>query len=259
MTYPVARPSPWPVYEHNLVAYRRTWRGSVFSSFLLPILFLFGMGVALGSYVDTAGRLGVPYLDFIAPGLLASTALQVVIGETTWPVLGCFEWRRTYYAMQASPLRPGDIVGGTAMFALTRVATSALGYLIAMGIFGTLHSWWSVALVPACLLMAASVAGLTIAFSSTIRSDNMFALLNRFAVIPMTLFAGVFFPVAQMPTVLRWLAYVTPLWHGVELCRAASLGTATAAPVWVHIGYLAVLAVGGYWLAGRRFARRFGK
>jgi lipooligosaccharide transport system permease protein len=259
VAHPVASPSPWPVFEHYLVSYRRTWRGSVFSSFLLPLLFLFGMGVSLGSYVDTAGRLGVPYLDYIAPGLLASTALQVVMGETMYPVLGGFEWRRTFFGMQASPLRASDMVGGTTMFALTRTGTSALGYMIAMGVFGTLHSWWSVALLPACLLLAASLAGFTIAFSASITTDNMFALLNRFAVLPMTLFAGVFFPVAQMPAVLRWVAYVTPLWHGVELCRAAALGTATAAPIWLHIGYLAALTTVGYWLAGRRFARRLGK
>lgn len=251
-----AMPSPLPVFEHCLVLYRRTWRGTVLSTFLLPLLFLFGMGVSLGSYVDLGGQLGVPYLDYIAPALLASAALQVAIGESTWPILGGFEWRRTFYAMQASPLRPEDIVGGETMYVLMRVGTYAIGYVIAMALFGTLHSWWSVALLPICLLLAAAVAGPVIAFAATIKSDNMFALLYRFAVIPMTLFAGVFFPIDQLPVVARWAAYVSPLWHGVELCRAATLGWPTVLPPAVNVGYLLVWAALGYGLARRRFRRR---
>jgi lipooligosaccharide transport system permease protein len=251
-----AMPTPLPVFEHCLALYRRTWRGSLFSTFLLPLLFLFGMGVSLGSYVDIGGRLGVSYLDYIAPGLLASTALQVAISESTWPILGGFEWRRTFFAMQASPLRPQDIVGGESMFVLMRVGTCAIGYLIAMAIFGTLHSWWSLALLPICLLLGAAVTGPVIAFAATIKSDNMFALLYRFAIIPMTLFAGVFFPVDQLPWLARWVAYVSPLWHGVELCRAASLGTSTAIPIEAQVAYLAAWAVFGYHLARARFRAR---
>src|SRR5829696_7589266 len=138
-------PTPLPVFEHCLVLYRRTWRGSLFSTFLLPLLFLFGMGVSLGSYVDLEGKLGAPYLDYIAPGLLASTALQVAIAESTWPILGGFEWRRTFFGMQASPLRPQDIVGGESLFVLMRAGTCAVGYLLAMALFGTLHTLWSLA------------------------------------------------------------------------------------------------------------------
>jgi len=251
-----ARPNPIPVLEHGLMMYRRTWRGSLLSTFLLPLLFLFGMGVSVGSYVDLGGRLGVPYLDYIAPGLLASTALQVAIGEATWPILGGFEWRRHFYAMQASPLRSQDIVGGELLFIMLRVGGGAVGYMIAMAAFGTLHSWWAVTLVPICLLLGASVAAPVVAFAASIKSDNMFALLYRFAVIPMTLFAGVFFPVDQLPTLVRWAAYVSPLWHGVELCRGASLGWPTVLPAIGHVLYLAVWAAVGYYLARARFHKR---
>ncbi len=87
-----------------------------------------------------------------------------------------------------------------------------------------MHSWWAVAVLPVSLLVGAAAAGPVLAYAASIKSDNMFALLFRFVVIPMTLFAGVFFPVEAMPTVARWLAYLSPLWHGVELCRAATLG-----------------------------------
>ena len=246
-------PSPLPVFAHRAALYRRVWRGSVLSTFLLPVLFLLGMGISVGAYVNAAGMLGIPYLDYIAPGLLASTALQVAIGETTWPVLGAFQWIRTYHAMRASPLRPSDMVGGEILFVWLRVGTSALGFLVVMVLFGIVHSWSGVLVVPAAMLLAAAVAAPVLAYSASIRSDNMFAILFRFAVIPMTLFAGVFFPVDQMPLLARWLAYVSPLWHGVELCRSATprlserpagcLARGVPRPVgghWVRPGLLAI-------------------
>lgn len=251
-----AVPSPLPVFEHRFATYRRVWRGSALSTFVLPVLFLLGMGLSVGSYVDRAGMLGVPYLDYIAPGLLASTALQVSINETTWPVLSAFTWIRTYHAMRATPLRPGDLVGGEILFLWLRVGTSALGFLAVMTLFGTVHSVWAVAVVPVALLFAAAIGGPVMAFSATIRSDGMFAILYRFAVIPMTLFAGVFFPVEHMPLLARWIAYASPLWHAVELSRAATLGVPTTVPVIVNVAYLGAWAGIGYGLARWRFAEK---
>jgi lipooligosaccharide transport system permease protein len=250
------QPSPWPVLEYLMVGYRRTWRGSVLNTFLLPVMFLVGMGFSVGAYVDRGGVLGLPYLDFIAPGLLASSALQVAINESTWPVLGGFEWRRTFFAMQATPLRPDDIVAGQGLFVGVRVAMSAIGFLAAMLIFGAVHSWWALVSVPVVVLLGLAMALPVMAFSASIRSDNMFSLIYRFGVVPMTLFAGVFFPVTMLPTAARWLAYASPLWHGVELCRAATLGVAPAGGVWSHVAYLALWAGAGWWLARARFAVR---
>ncbi len=251
-----AGPSPLPVFQHRVALYRRVWRGSVFSTFLLPILFLLGMGISVGSFVNAAGMLGIPYLDYIAPGLLASTALQVAIGEATWPVLGSFQWIRTYHAMRASPLRPQDMVGGELLYVCLRVGTSAVGFLVVMALFGVVHSWSGILAVPAALLVAVAVAAPVLAYSASIQTDNWFAFLFRFAVIPMTLFAGVFFPVDQMPMLARWLAYVSPLWHGVELCRSATLGLASTLPAFWHVAYLALWAVVGYFLACQRFEKK---
>lgn len=245
-----------PVFEHRVAGYRRVWRGSVFSTFLLPVLFLLGMGISVGTYVNSSGALGVPYIDFIAPGLLASAALQVAISESTWPILGAFNWIRTYHAMRASPLLPRDLVGGEFLFIGLRSGTSAVGFLVVMVLFGTVHSWWGLTAVPSALLLAAAVALPVLAFAASIKTDNWFALLYRFAVIPMTLFAGVFFPVDQMPLVPRLIAYVSPLWHGVELTRSATLGTPTTVPAVVHVGYLLVWAVVGYFLACRQYSKK---
>ena len=250
--------SALPVFNHRWVFYLRTWRGSVFSSFLLPVMFLVGMGVSVGSYVDNAGTLGLPYVDFIAPGLLVSTAFQIAVSEATYPVLGGFLWVRSYHAMQASPLRPRDMVGGELLWLSLRVGTSALGFLVVMLLFGVLHSPWAATLVLVAALLGIAAGAPVLAYSATVRHDSMFALLFRFAVIPMTLFAGVFFPVDQLPTLARGVAYATPLWHAVELSRAASLGIDTAVAWPWHVAYLLAWAVAGYLLAVRQFVRRLG-
>ncbi|HEX7744471.1 MAG TPA: ABC transporter permease [Micromonosporaceae bacterium] len=243
------------VLSYYLTAYRRTWRGSVFSSFLLPVLTVLSFGVGVGAYVDQ-GVGGVPYLDWIIPGLIASTAFQVAIAESSWTVLGNFEWIRTYQAQSAAPLRTADILGGHLAFVLFRVLCSSAAFVLVAAVFGALHSPWALATLPLVLLIGLSVAAPTFAYSSSIPSDSYLALLFRFAVIPMTLFAGVFFPVNEMPVALRWLAYASPLWHGVDLCRSATLG---AAPDWSmpgHLLYLVGWAAAGWLLAHRRFRRR---
>ena len=243
------------VLAHYLVGYRRTWRAGVFSSFLLPVLTVLGFGVGVGAYVDQ-GVGGVPYLDWLVPGLIASTAIQVAIGESTWPVLSNFRWIKTYFAQSAAPLRVGDILAGHLAFVLFRVLTSAASFLLVTALFGALRSAWSPVVLPVVLLLALAVAAPTFAFSAWVPSDSYLALLFRFAVIPMTLFAGVFFPVESLPAELRWLAYVTPLWHGVDLCRAATLGVAPQWSIPGHLLYLAAWAVAGWLLARHVFRRK---
>ncbi|MEV0429938.1 ABC transporter permease [Micromonospora sp. NPDC050495] len=250
----VARVPVLAVLEYYLVGYRRTWRAGVFSSFLLPVLTVLGFGVGVGAYVDR-GVGGVPYLDWLVPGLIASTAFQVAVAESTWPVLSNFRWIGTYLAQAAAPLRIGDIVGGHLAFVLFRVLTSTVAFLLVTALFGVLRSPWAVIVPLVGVLLGLAVAAPVFAFSAAVPSDSYLALLFRFAVIPMTLFAGVFFPVEQLPGGLRQVAYVTPLWHGVDLCRAATLGVAPQWSVPGHLLYLAAWSVAG-WLLARRVFRR---
>jgi len=243
------------VFEYYLVAYRRTWRSSAATSFLLPLLTMVGFGLGVGSYV-TGGVDGVPYLDFLVPGLIASTALQVAVAESTWPVLGNFEWTRAYLAQMATPLRVGDIVAGHLTFVLFRALTTSVAFLVVAGIFGVLHSPWALATLPLVLLLTLATAAPVFAYTASIRSDNFLSILFRFGVVPMTLFAGVFFPVESLPVVLRWLAYLSPLWHAVDLSRAATLGVLPSWSIPGHLLYLGAWALVGWWLAYARFRRR---
>ncbi len=247
------------VLETDLVAYRRTWRASVLSSFVLPTLFVVGFGLSVGSFVDRGGQLGpVHYLDFIVPGMLASTALQVAFGESSFPVFSKFEWIRTYHAMVATPLRVVDIVGGDLLFLLLRVLATSVVFLAVTAAFHAVHSWWAIAVLPVAALLGVAVAAPIFAFAARVDQDGYFPMLMRFVVIPMSLFAGVFFPVDRLPEALRWLAYLSPLWHAVVLCRAATLpgfGVSVGAAVG-HLAYLAAWAAAGFWLALRTFRRR---
>jgi len=243
------------VVEYHLVNYRRTWRSSALSSFVLPLLTMLGFGVGVGAYVR-GGVDGVPYLDWMVPGLIASTALQTAIGESSWPVFGYFEWMRSYSAQAAAPLRIGDILGGHLVFALFRVLTSTFAFLIITTAFGTMHSWWALAVLPIAGLVGLAVATPTFAYSAHVRSDSYLAILFRVGMVPMSLFSGVFFPVESLPLPLEWVAYALPLWHGVDLTRAATLGVAPAWSATGHVLYLAAWIVVGWFLARRQFTRR---
>jgi lipooligosaccharide transport system permease protein len=243
------------VLEYHLVSYRRVWRSSVLSSFVLPLLTMLGFGVGVGAYV-TGGVAGVPYLDWMVPGLIASTAVQVAISASSWPVLGGFEWQRSYYGQAAAPLRVADILDGHLGFIMFRTVTSCGAFLLVATAFGTMHSWWAVATLPVAALVGLAVATPTFAYASTIRSDGYLAVLFRLGLIPMSLFSGVFFPVESLPGLLRWIAYVLPLWHGVDLSRAAALGVAPQWSAVGHVLYLALWAALGWLLALRQFGRR---
>jgi lipooligosaccharide transport system permease protein len=243
------------VLEYNLVGYRRTWRASVFSSFVLPLLTVLGFGLSVGGFVDQ-GIDGEPYLDWVVPGLLAGTALNVALSESTFTVLGGFEWIKVYFAQLASPLRVFDMLAGHLAFLLVRVLASCAAFLAVIAAFGTLHSPWAPATLPISALLALAVAAPVHAYTASIRMDGYLALLFRFAVLPMGLFSGAFFPVESLPVGLRALAYALPLWHGVDLCRAATLGVAPQWSLPGHLLYLAAWAAAGFLLALRRYRRR---
>jgi lipooligosaccharide transport system permease protein len=243
------------VLEYHLVNYRRTWRSSALSTLVMPLLVMLGFGVGVGSYVS-GGIDGVSYLDWIVPGLIASTAVQAAIGEATWPVLSYFEWLKVYFGQAAAPLRVADILAGHLAFMLFRVLLSAVAFLAVALAFGAVHSWWAPLTLVVSVLLGLAVAAPATAYSSVVTSDSYLILLIRFAVLPMSLFSGVFFPIESLPLLLRWVAYALPLWHGVELCRDAMLGSAPGLIGGVHVLYLLVWCVGGSVLAHRCFRRR---
>jgi lipooligosaccharide transport system permease protein len=246
-------------FQSWLVNYRRTWRGTIYSSVLMPVLYLGAMGLGLGTLVNhhgTAGLGGVSYLDFLAPGLMAATAMQTAMGESLYPVFSAVKWQQTYQAAAATPLKPGDIFRGHLLFTTMRLVMNMVVFLAIMSLFGAVRSAWVVAAVPVAVLTGLAFATPLDAFAvSQKKNDQAFAVIFRFGMIPLFLFSGTFFPVTQLPGWIRPLAYATPLWHGVALCRALSLGSADLVGSLGHIAYLTAIAGLGL-IAGERAYRR---
>ncbi len=224
-----------------------------------PLFYLGAMGFGLGSLVDrhgTASLGGVSYLAFVAPAILASSAMSTAMSEASYPVFGSVKWNKLYIAAQASPLRPADIFRGHLMFMTMRIAMNAAVFTAFMWAFGAARSAWVVLAWPAAVLTGLAFAAPIAAWAVTVTMENSFAYLFRFAMMPLMLFSGTFFPVSQLPGWLRLLAYATPLWHGVALCRALSLGQADWPGALGNVAYLAALAAFGIWAGARTYRRR---
>lgn len=225
-----------------------------------PLLYLFAMGVGLGAVVDAnAGTIdGVRYLTFVAPALLVSTAVMTAAGEMTYPVMSGFKWQRIYYGPLASPVSPGQIAFGHLLAVSFRFIAQATVFWGLMQLFGASASGWSWLVIPIGVLSALSFASLLQAYAATLRDEGFqFAFIQRFIVMPMFLFAGTFFELTAMPVYLRWIGWLSPVWHGTELARVANYGRELAPGMaWVHVGYLLALLALGLVLANRNYRRR---
>lgn len=229
-----------------------------------PVAYLFAMGVGLATLVDAdnaAAFGGVSYLAFIAPALLVSAAVMTAANEFTFPVMAGFKWRRTYYGPHASPLTPEQVAAGHIMAVTLRFLLQSAVYFVAVALFGASPGGWG----WVCILVA-TVAGLSfglplMAYAASITEDKgQFALVMRFIVMPLFLFSGTFFPLDTLPLAVRWIGWISPIWHGTELGRVFTYGYQEP-PVLtiVHIVALLALAVLGWILTKRQFIKRMGQ
>jgi len=249
----------WRALQVWFTVYRRIWRSSVYSSVLGPVLYLGAMGFGLGSLVDkngTASLGGVPYLAFVAPAILAVQAMQTAMAEATFPVYGATKWNHIYTVAQATPLRPADIYRGHLLFIVIRLAMNSAVFLAIAAAFGSIRSPWAIAALPAAVITGLAFAAPVAAWSITVKKDVYFNYAFRFGMTPLMLFSGTFFPLSRLPGWVRPLAYVTPLWHGVALCRELTLGGLSPGSVGIHLGYLLVLAGMGLLVGERTYTRR---
>ena len=249
------------VFEYRLLSYRRTFRSSIFNSFLGPIMFLTAMGLGLGSYVDAGGGQGlggVSYLAFLAPGLLAATAMQTAAFEATFPIIGGLVWSRVFHAMYATPIRPSDSALGNLAWIAFRVLLVSAVFTLVVVLFGAASSPLIVLAIPVAVLTGMAFAGPIAAFSATQRTMEKFNAVFRFGITPLFLFSGTFFPVESLPLFLQPVAWITPLYHGVALSRGLSLGTAGDDPLLmvVHLVVLVGFIVVGAWATTRTVAQK---
>jgi lipooligosaccharide transport system permease protein len=248
------------LFDYWAIVYRRTWKGSVVSSFVTPLFYVLAMGVLLGGFIegDPAKLEGATsYLAFVAPGMIAAQAMTTAFGETTYPVMGMIKWHKTYFGMIATPLGISDVILSHLGFVVFRIATTCAVFIAVMAPFGVFSS------VPGVigaffvqLLIGLAFATPIYAFSAGLKDESAFALVYRLGMLPLFLFSGAFFPVSNLDPWMEALARATPLWHGVDLTRMLTLGDVDWSMAAVHVAYLVVLALAGWFWAVRRLTKR---
>lgn len=257
----MSTPAAVRVWEYHAVTFRRVWKSSVFGNLVQPLLYLLGLGVGVGGLVDeratAGGAIGdVGYFSYVAPAILAVTGVMVAANHSLWDLLDKFKWSATYQAQHITPLRGTDIANGHALWLTTQVAMSVGGVAVILLLFSDTRTVWLLPAVPFGVLTGLAMALPIAAWTSTREGDVSFPNIIRFIVIPMFLFAGTFYPVDQLPGWLEPVAYVTPLWHGVELCRRTMLSTLTATAAVGHIAVLVAMAAVGWAACRVTFSRR---
>lgn len=259
LTARVVPPVVWSraaaLIERNLMVSRHTWL--VFASgFLEPIFYLLSIGIGIGHLIGNFGAAGghvVSYASYAAPGLMASSAMNGAVYESTFNIYFKMKYAKTYDAVLATPVAIGDLVTGEVIWALLRGAAYAVVFLVVMLAMGLVHSWLAVLAVPVAVLTGFGFAAVGIASTSFMRSWQDFDLVQA-VILPLFLFSATFYPLTTYPKGLRIVVQLTPLYHGVELLRATTLGTFGPGNL-INVVYLTAMGVAGLWVAKRRLGR----
>ncbi len=239
--------------ERNAMANRRSWMIFV-SGLFEPVFYLFAMGVgvaALVGEVEGPGGESIPYGVFVAPALLAVSAMNGGAYESTFNVFAKLKWGRVYDAVLATPMTPRDVAVGELLWALLRGSVYAVGFLLVAWVAGLVVSPWALLALPAAMLIGFTFAGLGLAATSFMRSWQDFDLV-QLVLLPLLLFSATFFPLEVYPEGVRWLVLVSPLYHGVEVVRGLMLGLLSWTLL-AHAAVLVALGTAGLQVAIRRF------
>jgi lipooligosaccharide transport system permease protein len=237
------------LFERNLMVYRRTWL-TLISGFFEPLFYLFSIGLGLGHYV---GRVhGVSYASFVAPALLASSAMNGAIYDGLTNVFWKLRYGKVYDAMLTTPIGPTDVAVGETGWAQFRGVLYATAFVITIAALGLIHSIWGVLALPAAMVVGYGFAGMAIGASTFIRSWQDFDKV-QLVQLPMFLFSATFYPLSVYPLAVQWFVRVSPLYHAIVLIRSLTLCRVDATLL-VHGGYLVILGCFGIWLARRRMA-----
>lgn len=239
-------------------SYRKLWFGTATTSFLNPIFFLVSIGILLGTLVDRSNPDlgGLSYLEFVAPALIATTAMQTAAVTTTFSVKAGLKWVRTYHAVVATPVRVIELVVGILSWTGVRILLATSVFALVVALAGAFGSPLAVFTPLAALLCGLAFAAALMAISAATESEQWLPAIFRFGIVPLFLFSGTFFPVEQLPDWIEPVAWATPLWHGVELTRDLATGDVAAGAAVVHVGYLVALTVVATAIAARACGRK---
>ncbi len=253
----MAAPPVLRVVEHQAYVFKSFWRGTLFAYVLNPLLYLGALGFGLGALItQNQGEVdGLPYVEFVAPGLMAAAAMMAAAGDSLWPIMAGTKWLRVFHAMVATPIAPRDVYTGTVIWTSLRAGMGAIVFLAVAAALGAIPSIWGVVAIPSAALTAAAFAAVLSAYAATQETDLRFTVIMRLGIMPLFLLSGTFFPISQLPDGLQALAWLSPLWHGVELCRASTTGTLALVDI-VHVAVLAGVVLCGWLWGTRTFAAK---
>ena len=238
--------------ERNLYVYKHGWL-VIFSGFFEPLFYLLGIGFGIGMLVGPVvgpGGQEISYQQFVAPALLASSAMNGAIQEATFNFFFKLNYNKTFASILSTPLSPGDIAMGELGWALIRGGLYAIGFMVVIAVLGLIVSPWVILAFPAALLVGFAFGAVGMACTSFMRSWQDFDLIN-IVVLPMFLFSATFYPITAYPPALQTFVSITPLYQGVELIRALSVGVVSPALLF-NVAYLVVMGVIGLVITSRR-------
>ena len=254
--------APWYVAEYRLRNMSKWFAAIIAFGLGNPVLDLLSVGIGIGALVDsTSGAdnpIGVPYLTFLAPALLATAAIQAAMDETTFPTMQGFLWDKSFFSMISTQLMARDIVGGIMIASSIRCSFNTLIYAGVLVLFGAVPLTSVPVLVFAAIFAGISFAGVMLAVTSFVKQDDGFyAIVGRFVLTPMFMFSGTFYPLESLPIYLQWVGWISPVWHATNLGRNLSYGLEVAP--WllaVHVIFMGALLVVAMVVATRKFASR---
>lgn len=241
--------------ERSFLVYRRIWI-IVFSGFFEPVFYLFAIGIGVGQLVGDVtlpDGAAIPYRTFVAPALLAASAMNGAVFESTMNIFFKLKFGKIYDAILATPMKPIDVAIGEIAWSLIRGGIYAVGFLLVMLVFGLIVSPWAILALPGALLIGFAFASVGMAATTYMRSWQDFDLVTL-ATLPLFLFSATFYPLSVYPPLIQNITRISPLYHGVELIRALTLGRLDATLIG-HIGFLVAMGIAGSWVATRRVER----
>jgi lipooligosaccharide transport system permease protein len=254
--------APWFVAEYRLRNMSK-WLGAIIAFGLgNPVLYLLSVGIGIGALVDAnsggVNPLGVPYLTFLAPALLATAAIQAAMDETTFPTMQGFIWDKSFFSMISTQLMARDIVGGIMISSSIRCIFNTIIYAAVLVAFGAIPLASVPVLVFAAIFAGISFASVMLAVTSFVKQDDgYFAIVGRFILTPMFMFSGTFYPLESLPIYLQWIGWVSPVWHATNLGRNLSYGLEVEP--WllaVHLIFMGAILLAGMIVATRKFHSR---
>ncbi len=228
------------VFHRNLVVFGKTWKANIMFNFVEPVLYLWALGFGLGIYVTRIN--GLAYIEFLAPALIASSSMFSTTYEMTYDSFARMAYKKTFHGMVATPVSMDDVVTGEILYGTFKGVLYGTVFFAVVAAFGLVKSPWAL-LVPLPLaLMAMSFSILSMIWTSIAPNYDSFGYFFTLFISPMFLFAGVFFPVENLPPGVRVLPWFTPLYHAVEVIRPLVLGQVTRS-VLADLAWLAVFVL----------------